>query len=109
MIFRCPGSLFGAKSLSKMGSESHRRRGRRQEASWKPPGALLERFGAEKHNWDRILGGQERFQYYFFRLQEAPRALQEASKRLSEGFRVDDAIRTPFWTHLLLTQENLRP
>ena len=60
-----------------------------------------------------VLGGlQERpraIPTSFFRLQERPRALQEASKRLSEGFRVDDAIRTPFWTHLLLTQENLRP
>ena len=35
----------------------------------------------------------------FFRPQEPPRALQEASKRPSEGFRVEDAIRTPFWTH----------
>ena len=35
----------------------------------------------------------------FFWLQERPRALQEGSKRLSEGFRVEDRIRTPFWTH----------
>ena len=27
---------------------------------------------------------------------KVPRALQEASKRLSEGFRVEDAIRIPF-------------
>ena len=27
------------------------------------------------------------------------RALQEASKRVPQGFRVEDTIRTPFWTH----------
>ena len=34
----------------------------------------------------------------FFRLQELPRALQEALKRLFEGFRVEDAIGNQFWT-----------
>ena len=34
---------------------------------------------------------------YFFRLQERPRALQEVFKRVPEGFRVEDTIRTPFW------------
>ena len=34
----------------------------------------------------------------FFRLQEPPRALQEALKRLFEGFRVEDAIGNQFWT-----------
>ena len=43
--------------------------------------------------------GQERFQLYFFRLQERSRALQEASKRVPEGFRVEDTIRIPFWIH----------
>ena len=39
-----------------MGSESHLRRGRRQEASWEPLGALLEALGAEKSNWGAALG-----------------------------------------------------
>ena len=43
--------------------------------------------------------GPRAIQDYFFRLQERPRALQEASKRVPEGFRVEDTIRTPFWTH----------
>ena len=47
----------------------------------------------------RLLAAQEPIPYYFFSLQERLRALQEASKRLSEGFRVEDAIRTPFGTH----------
>ena len=33
-----------------------------------------------------------------FRSQEAPRALQEALKRLFEGFRVEDEIGNQFWT-----------
>ena len=41
----------------------------------------------------------------FFRLQESPRAIQEASKRLSEGFRVEDAIRISFWTYFCLPKE----
>ena len=41
----------------------------------------------------------ERVLDYFFRLQERPRALQEVFKRVSEGFRVEDTIRTPFWNH----------
>ena len=51
--------------------------------------------------------GQEAAKRSFFRLQEPPRALQEASKRLSEGFRVEDAIRIPFWTHFWLQKESL--
>ena len=34
----------------------------------------------------------------FFRFQESPRALQEALKRLFEGFRVEDATGNQFWT-----------
>ena len=52
---------------------------------------------------------QERFSITFFRLRRVPRALQEASKRLSEGFRVEDAIRTPFWSHFGLTKKTLGP
>ena len=37
-----------------------------------------------------------------------PRAPQEASKRLSEGFRVEDAMRIQFWTHFWLQKESLR-
>ena len=50
--------------------------------------------------------GQEPIHMIFFRLQEPPRALQEASKRLSEGFRVEYANRTPFWTHFWLQKES---
>ena len=46
---------------------------------------------------------------FVFRLQEPPRALQEGSKTLSEGIRVEDAIRIPFWTHFWLEEETLRP
>ena len=35
----------------------------------------------------------------FFRLQELPRAFQEAFKALSEGFRVEDTIQFQFPTH----------
>ena len=45
----------------------------------------------------------------FFRFQEPPRALQEGSKTLSEGIRVEDTIRIPFWTHFWLGKESLRP
>ena len=48
MIFEVPDSLFRAKNASKMGSESHLRRGSRQKTSWRPLGALLEASGAEK-------------------------------------------------------------
>ena len=34
----------------------------------------------------------------FFRLQEPPRALQEALKRLFDSFRVEDATGNEFWT-----------
>ena len=53
---RCPGSLRGAKSGSKMGSESHLRRGSPQKASWKPLGALLDALGAEKKRLGKALG-----------------------------------------------------
>ena len=49
------GSLFGAKSGSKMGSESHLRRGSPQKASWRPLGALLEASGAEKSKFGGLL------------------------------------------------------
>ena len=39
----------------------------------------------------------------------APIGLQEASKRLSDGFRVEDAIRTPFGTDFWLQIESLGP
>ena len=57
--------------------------------------------GSGRYNRDqeRLKRGQERIQDYFFRLQERPRALQEVFKRVSEGFRVEDTIRTPFWNH----------
>ena len=45
------------------------------------------------------MAAQEPIPITFFQLQEASRALQEASKRVPEGFRVEDTIRTPFWTH----------
>ena len=48
MIFEVQGSLFGAKNGSKMGSESHLRRGSRQKASWKPLGAVLGGSRTEK-------------------------------------------------------------
>ena len=58
--------------------------------------------GSGRYNRDqeRPKAAQERFQLCFCRLQEPPRALQEASKRLSRGFRVEDAIQIPFGTHL---------
>ena len=46
---------------------------------------------------------------YFFWLQERPRALQETAKRLSEGFRVEDAIRNPFGTHFWHQKESSGP
>ena len=88
-----------------MGSESHRRRGSPQKASWRPLGALLEPLGAEKSN----IGMRPRaIPTLFFRLQEPPRARQEASKRLSEGFRVEDTIRIPFWSYFWLEKESPR-
>ena len=39
-----------------MGSESHLRRGRPPEASWKPLGALLEALGADKNKVGIALG-----------------------------------------------------
>ena len=47
MICEVPSSLFRAKIGSKMGSESHLRRGSPQKASWRPLGALLEALGAD--------------------------------------------------------------
>ena len=41
--------------------------------------------------------GQEPFPTSFFRLLRPPRALQEPLQRLSEGLRVKDVIRDPFW------------
>ena len=49
---------------------------------------------------------QEPIPILVVRLQERPRALQEGSKRLSEGFRVEDAIRNPFWTHFWHQKES---
>ena len=45
----------------------------------------------------------------FLRLQEPPRALQEASKRLSEGFRVEDAIWTQLGFHFWLRKKSRGP
>ena len=45
----------------------------------------------------------------FFGVWRGPRALQEASKRLSAGFRVEDAIRIRFWTHFWLQKESPGP
>ena len=39
----------------------------------------------------------------------APRAIQEALKRLSEGFHVEDAIRNPFWTRFKCQNGALGP
>ena len=52
-----------------------------------------------KSRLDAPLGRPRAAPQLFFRLQEPPRALQEAPKSDSEAFRVEDAIRTPFWTH----------
>ena len=48
LVFEVPGSLLGAKSGSKMRSESRPRRRGPRKASWNPLGALLEALGAEK-------------------------------------------------------------
>ena len=56
MVFHVSGSPFRAKSGSKMGSESHLRRGSLQIASWKRLGALLDALGAEKSNIGFALG-----------------------------------------------------
>ena len=52
-----------------------------------------------KSRLDAPLGRPRAAPQLFFRLQEPPRALQEAPKSDSEAFRVEDAIRIPFWTH----------
>ena len=57
----------------------------------------------------RLLAAQEPIQASFFQLRKAPRALQEAPKRLSDAFRVEDAIRSPFWTDFGLQNEPLGP
>ena len=64
--------------------------------------------GSGRYYWlqRRPRAAQERFQLCFCRLQELPRALQEASKRFSRGFRVEDAIRIPFGTHFGLQKES---
>ena len=56
MIFEVPSSLFGAQSGSKMGPESHLRRGRPQKASWRRLGTLLEALGAQKNKVGIALG-----------------------------------------------------
>ena len=56
-----------------------------------------------------LLGAQEPLPNYFFRLQESPRGLQEASKRLLGAFRFEDALRSPFGTHFGLQNEPLEP
>ena len=56
MIFEVQGSLFRIKNGSKIGSESHLRRGSPQKASWGPLGALLEASGADKKLAWRPLG-----------------------------------------------------
>ena len=60
MIFEVQVSLFGAKNTSKIGSESHLRRGSSQKASWKPLGTLLEASGAEKKILGAALGRSKR-------------------------------------------------
>ena len=55
MIFEVPGSLFGAKNGSNIGSESHLRRGSLQKTSWRPLGTLLEALGAEKTKLESLL------------------------------------------------------
>ena len=55
--------------------------------------------GRYKRDQEPPKSGPRAIPALFFRLQELPRALQEASKRVPEGFRVEDAIRTPFWNH----------
>ena len=47
MIFEVQGSLFRIKNGSKIGSESHLRRGSPQKASWRALGALLKALGVE--------------------------------------------------------------
>ena len=56
-----------------------------------------------------VQDGPRAISSYFFSLQECSRALQEGFKRLSEGFRVEDAIRNPFWTHFWLQKESSGP
>ena len=55
MIFQVPGVSLGAKNESKMGSESHLRRGRPRKASWRPLGSLLEVLGADKTKLESLL------------------------------------------------------
>ena len=55
LIFEVQGSLFGVKNGSKIGSESHLRRGSPQKASWRPLGTLLEALGAEKTKLESLL------------------------------------------------------
>ena len=57
----------------------------------------------------RLLAAQEPIPNYFLRLQELPSALQEAPKRLSDAFRVEDTIRGPFCTSFGLQNEPLGP
>ena len=55
------------------------------------------------------MAAQEPIQASFFQLRKAPRALQEAPKRLSDAFRVEDTIRSPFCTNFGLQNEPLGP
>ena len=83
MIFEVPGSLFGAKNGSQIGSESHLRRGSSQKASWRPLGTRLE---PKKQSWNRSWSALEaswspvatlRILGVAIESQEASRALQE--------------------------------
>ena len=58
---------------------------------------------------ERPRASQERSKSVQERSKRLRRALQEASKRPSEGFRVEDAIRTPFGTHFWLPKVSSGP
>ena len=96
MIFEVQGSLFRIKNGSKIGSESHLRRGSPQKASWRPLGALLEALGAEKISLERLLGGQERPKSDSNFVFVGSQSFQEHSKRLPRGFLRASASKMRF-------------
>ena len=70
--------------MSKIESESHLRRGRHQEASWEPLGALLELFGAEKILEGTALGRPEPTEEIGFSM---PGGQMGAQKGFQEGVK----------------------
>ena len=61
-------------------------------ASLPLPARLARRAQGSKTAWEGL-------STTLFALGKLPRAPQEGFRRIPEGFRVEDTIRAPFWSH----------